>query len=736
MTRGVGRLVAATAAGWRSKEVTVKTNVISSSAPRIAVIGCGAVTEQRHLPALAALNIKPALLVDINLQRAETLAAAFQAEHVSDDYRSRIGDFDAAIVASPHHLHAPVCVDLLGRGIHVLVEKPMARTTGECDAMIAAATEGSAILAVGLMRRFRQDFQWVKKALDAGVLGRIKSFDFQEGRMYGWPVASGFIFRKETAGGGVLIDTGAHTLDLLLWWLGDVASVGYYDDNYGGVEADCKLQLTLAGGGQGVVELSRTQQLRNSAILRGERGEIEVGFSEDQIHLTARPKEILAFKNGAVKGSRLPPPVWEDLFVDQIKDWLQAIKTKQAPLVSGLEGRRSIALIETCYEQRKSLELPWVSPNTGGPVVSPKRGGLTGKNVLITGATGFIGGRLVEKLILDHGAKVRALIRAFAHASRIARFDLEMIPHSILDVGAVDRAVAGCDVVFHCAHDFQDAQLNLDGAQVLAGACLRHKVKRLVHVSSISVYQPLADGDLDETSPAEPCGWIYPDNKLTVEKMLLQYGSEHGLPVTVLQPTIVYGPYCRPWTISPVWWLTTGRVVLPDIEGICNSVYVDDVVDALILAAEREEAVGERFLISGPDVVTWRDFYAAYERMLEVESVVAMPLEEINQINRQRHGVASNLKMLRKDPLRAVRWTPVLKLRDLARRRLGESFVKKAKKTVGAQMNMPAELMLDLYRARTTVRIDKARRLLGYEPAFDFERGMNLTAQFVKRANP
>lgn len=87
ITRGVGRLVAATAAGWRSKETALKTNGISSSVPRIAVIGYGTVAEgtvaegtvaeQRHLPALAALNTTPALFVDKNLQSAETLAAAF-----------------------------------------------------------------------------------------------------------------------------------------------------------------------------------------------------------------------------------------------------------------------------------------------------------------------------------------------------------------------------------------------------------------------------------------------------------------------------------------------------------------------------------------------------------------------------------------------------------------------------------------------------------------------------------
>ena len=86
---------------------------------------------------------------------------------------------------------------------------------------------------------------------------------------------------------------------------------------------------------------------------------------------------------------------------------------------------------------------------------------------------------------------------------------------------------------------------------MLADACRRHKVQRLVHVSSISVYPPLPDGDLDESSPAEPCGWTYPDNKLQVERLLLQCGADNDVATVVFQPTIVYGPFCRPWTIVP-----------------------------------------------------------------------------------------------------------------------------------------------------------------------------------------
>jgi predicted dehydrogenase len=311
---------------------------------------------------LGSLDIKPALLVDINLPRAQTLADSFHALRASDDYRSCLGEFDAAIVASPHHLHAPICVDLLRRGIHVLVEKPMAMTAGECHDMNAAAEEGKAVLAVGLMRRYQQNIRWAKAVLDAGVLGSIESFDFQEGSVYGWPVASGFFFRKETAGGGVLMDTGAHTLDLLLWWLGDVVSFEYYDDSYGGVEADCKLHLMLTSGASGVVELSRTRDLRNSAILRGKRGEIEVGLGNRK-YVSASSKEILAYSDGTVKSDPEVKQLFRDLYVSQLKDWLRAIETGQVPCVAGTEAARSVRFIEACYARRQEWKLPWVMPD-------------------------------------------------------------------------------------------------------------------------------------------------------------------------------------------------------------------------------------------------------------------------------------------------------------------------------------------------------------------------------------
>lgn len=337
----------------------------------IAIVGCGAMVEQQHLPCLARRDdCRVAALVELNEARAERLAKRFGVPSVFTDYRDLLSlDIAAAIVALPNHLHAPVSIELLKAGIHVLVEKPMALSVAECDAMLEAAEAGQAMLAVGLMRRFSYAGRFAKWAIESGLLGRIISFDIQNGFIHAWPSAMDFFLRREMAGGGVLIDLGVHALDQLLWWLGDVESFEYYDDNYGGVEADCKLQVTLKSGAKGIVELSRTRDLRETAIIRGERAELEIALVRNSISLR--------FLDGAVgitghaifpEQPPLPGQRVSDLIAAEHEDFLEAIRTGRQPTVPGTKARRSIALIEACYAERRPLKLPWVELEPPIPV--------------------------------------------------------------------------------------------------------------------------------------------------------------------------------------------------------------------------------------------------------------------------------------------------------------------------------------------------------------------------------
>ena len=327
---------------------------------RLAIIGCGTVTETLHLPAIAGSeHFTLAALVDSVLQRAQQLADTYNVPIVADDYRKVADEADAAIVALPNYLHAPVTKELLRNGIHVLVEKPMALTAGECEDMIEEADSAGAVLAVGMDFRFFGAFQFVKKALDTGLLGNITGFDLRQGVIYQWPAKTDYFLRKDIAGGGVLIDIGVHELDLLLWWLGDYESVEYYDDAMGGVEADCELHLKLQCGAHGIVELSRTRKLRNTCIISGEHATLEVGIWGYNPPVSLALGNHYSVLTGSVELGGVQDESTLDPFCRQLEDFANAILSPRVPFVSGEEGKRAIQLIETCYASRRVIMEPW-----------------------------------------------------------------------------------------------------------------------------------------------------------------------------------------------------------------------------------------------------------------------------------------------------------------------------------------------------------------------------------------
>jgi predicted dehydrogenase len=327
---------------------------------RLAILGCGAVTEMAHLPAIARTRgPRVTLLVDINAERRDRLAASFGVANTASDVAGKWDLFDAAIIALPHAMHASSSIDLLAHGKSVLVEKPMAITVAECDAMINASKQSGAVLAVGLMRRFFWSVRFAKTLIQEGVLGQVQSFDFREGMIYGWPVASDFFFRKASAGGGVLIDTGAHTLDSLLHLLGDFADVEYFDDAEGGVDANCLLNLRLKSGVSGIVELSRTRKLRNTGIVRGERGILEIDFGANSLKFSV-PGHPFVLSGPVGNLDELEQDQRHiQLMTSQIEDFVDSIKKSRLPVVDGVSARASISLIETCYRLRKPLVTAW-----------------------------------------------------------------------------------------------------------------------------------------------------------------------------------------------------------------------------------------------------------------------------------------------------------------------------------------------------------------------------------------
>lgn len=325
---------------------------------RLAIVGCGAVVEQSHAPALRKLNWTPSLLIDPSAERRRAVRRLFSGAIAEcEDLKSTPTAFDAALVAVPHAFHAPICKLLLSDNKHVLIEKPLAAKAEETAEITSAIRASEGKLAVALMRRQTKASRWLKSALDAKAFGRVHRFKIREGYEYNWPLTTDSMWRLRQAGGGVLIDTGAHTLDQVVWWFGEPEHVDYFDDSAGGVEADCLIRMTWDSGLEGEIELSRTRRLSNTVSIFTDAGSLTVACLGNEIEGDPAALKHCAAEIGSPQFGLQSV---DKIFQAQLKEFAAYARGDVANVVTADEAALSVALIERCYTLRQRLNLPWL----------------------------------------------------------------------------------------------------------------------------------------------------------------------------------------------------------------------------------------------------------------------------------------------------------------------------------------------------------------------------------------
>ncbi|MFO0846716.1 MAG: Gfo/Idh/MocA family oxidoreductase [Gemmataceae bacterium] len=346
---------------------------------RVGLIGCGKVG-QIHAVALRGLaEAELAAVCDVSPERARAFAERYGARGYTDVAAMlREGRVEAVVIGTPHPLHAAPAVRCAEAGVHVLVEKPMAATLVDCDAMLAAANKAGVRLGVISQRRFFEPVRRMKEAIDGGKIGRPALGVFT---MYSWREPSYYQSdpwrgKWDTEGGGVLVNQSPHQLDLLLWFLGPVAEVcGYWANvNHPGVEVDdtavAALRFRNGGLGSIVTSVSQKPGLHTKVHVHGTSG-ASVGVETDRgatfiagvtaivepplTDLWTVPGEehlLAAFEaEDRARFAQIDATTYYHGL--QIRDFLRAIREGRPPLVAGEDGRAVVELFTAIYRSNR-----------------------------------------------------------------------------------------------------------------------------------------------------------------------------------------------------------------------------------------------------------------------------------------------------------------------------------------------------------------------------------------------
>ncbi len=237
--------------------------------------------------------------------------------------------------------------------------------------------------------------------------------------------------------------------------------------------------------------------------------------------------------------------------------------------------------------------------------------------VFITGAGGFIGRSLAERY--------RSLGHSVGGCDLVADPDRGVVASDVAQAGAWESALAGADVVVHTAatvslrteraHEVWRA--NVLGTANVVEACARGGVGRLVHFSSVTAFGFSFPDGVEETYPVRFTFIPYPDSKIASEQVVLQAHAAGRVSATIVRPGDVYGPRSRAWAVLPAEHIRARRFSLPGGgRGIFSPVYIDNLLDGVVAAAQSPEAAGEVFTLSDGVGVACREFFAPYAELV------------------------------------------------------------------------------------------------------------------------
>jgi predicted dehydrogenase/nucleoside-diphosphate-sugar epimerase len=590
----------------------------NASGPRLraGIVGTGQISEF-HISALKRMpNVEIVGVFDLDRAKAEALAERFGLTVKGSVAELRAAGADVIHVLTPPHTHAAVATAALEAGCHVFVEKPLATDPEDCVRLGQLAKAKG--LQVGVSHSLLYDPQ-IRAGLEAarsGALGEIVAVDILRGSLYP-PYPGGPLPPQYRTAGYPFRDLGIHGLYVIEAFLGPIEGVEANFREGGGdgnlVYNDWRAVVRCARG-TGHLQISfGVRPLQHQIIIQGTKGVLRLDL-------------FLMFQ---AKRGALPLPKPAERIVNALTDSIQplidvprnvvAFARKQIRQYHGLQelviafyaalaaGERPPVIAEDAVRVVRFTEQVAREADQAADKLAQKFPLSPTIPYLVTGASGGLGSAVVERLRAE-GHRVRVMVRRYPTQPRDG---IEYARGDLADAEAVDRAVRGARCVIHVGAAMKGGWPDhqggtIEGTRNVIEACRKHGVAKLVHTSSLSVidWAGGAPGTtVDEATPfegrAEERG-AYTQAKLEAEK-LVAAAAATGLPSVIIRPGQIFGRRI-PLMTAAVARRAAGRaLVLGDGEMQLPLVYIDDVVDALLLAAKSELRGGEVIQIVDPE---------------------------------------------------------------------------------------------------------------------------------------
>lgn len=288
--------------------------------------------------------------------------------------------------------------------------------------------------------------------------------------------------------------------------------------------------------------------------------------------------------------------------------------------------------------------------------------------ILITGATGFVGARLVESLVAQWGCEIFVLVRDYSRAIRLSHLPVKFIYGDLRDAHWRSQLPRPLDYIFHCAYGSfgsrdERAQTDLVGTQNLLAMAAESDTQKFIFLSTVSVFKKKQNGFIDETGRVSPSD-AYSKNKVNAENLIHQECKKRKIAYTIFRPAAIIGPGAPTYVSRLINEIKQHEVFfINQGTGKLNWIFVDDVVSAMLNSTGIKKANGKTYILSHPTPSTYFDYYRSLAEIIREPFIYRfVTIGENRQCNRPQKTSAVKIILSAIDPkkLRPLLQFPIL----------------------------------------------------------------------------